>query len=258
MESSLPMAATRGYGADRLAYRTARLPGAPSVVLVHGLGASSFYFLPLLRELSGRADVLAPDLPGFGHSAGPPDPLGIEGLADALAAFVEAQALERPLLVGNSLGCQIAVDLAVRRPGLVGGLALVGPTVDAAAPRFAPQLGRLLADVVREHPLAVLGVAADYVRAGPRRILTTARAALADPIAAKLPRVEAAAVVIRGSRDPLAPAGWCEHVARLLSAVLVTIPSAAHAAHWSHPAETVAALEHLPARVRPGTRRPHR
>jgi pimeloyl-ACP methyl ester carboxylesterase len=236
-----------------LAFRAARLPGAQPVVLVHGLGVSSSYFVPLLRELRGRADLLAPDLPGFGRTPGPSQALGVEGLADALAGFVESQGLAPPLLLGNSLGCQIAVDLAVRRPELVGGLALVGPTVDPAAPRLVPQVGRLVVDAFREHPLAVVGVAVGYVRVGPRRILATGRAALADPIAEKLPLVQAAAVVIRGERDPLAPERWCEHVARVLGSELVTIPGAAHATHWSHPAETVAALERLPARLRPGT-----
>jgi pimeloyl-ACP methyl ester carboxylesterase len=241
-----------------LAFRASRLRGAPPVVLVHGLGVSSSYFRPLLRELRGRADLLAPDLPGFGRTPGPTQALGIEGLADALGGFVESQRLERPLLLGNSLGCQVAVDLAVRRPDLVGGLALVGPTVDPAAQRFLPQFGRLVVDAFREHPLAVVGVTVDYVRVGPRRILETALAALADPIAEKLSRVVAPGVVIRGSDDPLAPERWCEHVARVLGGELVTIQGAAHATHWSHPAQTASALERLPAHLRPGTPPPPR
>jgi 2-hydroxy-6-oxonona-2,4-dienedioate hydrolase len=250
------------YGASvrgGLAYRASRLAGAPPVVLVHGLGVSSSYFRPLLKRLAGRADVVAPDLPGFGRTPGPRDTLGIEGLADALASFVEGLALERPLLLGNSLGCQVVADLAVRRPELVGAVALVGPTMDPAAPHLHTQAARLVVDGFREHPLAVPGLVADYLRVGPRRILATARAALRDRIEDKLPLIRVPAVVVHGSRDPLSPLRWCEHAARLLpDGRLVTIRGAAHAAHWSHPTATVAALEPLLARVRPGTPRPPR
>jgi pimeloyl-ACP methyl ester carboxylesterase len=242
-----------------LAYRASRLPGAPPVVLVHGLGVSSSYFRPLLRVLAGRADVVAPDLPGFGRTPGPRDALGIDELADALASFLDSVGLERSLVLGNSLGCQVVVDVALRRPELTGALALVGPTVDPAAPHLSQQAARLVVDGLREHPLAVPGLVADYLRVGPRRIIGTARATLRDGIEEKLPRVAVPAVVIHGSRDPLSPARWCEHVTRLLpDASMVTIRGAAHAAHWSHPRQTAAALEPLLARVRPGTPSPLR
>ena len=236
-----------------VAYRAARLPGAPAVVLVHGLGVSSRYFRPLIEALRGHADVVAPDLPGFGRSCDWSEALDIEQLADALAGAIESLALGRPLLVGNSLGCQVAVDLAVRRPELVAALALVGPTVDPAARTFRQQLARLAVDAFREPPRSLVEIALDYGRAGPRRTLRTARHALGDRIEAKLPLVEQPAIVIRGEHDPLAPARWCEAAASLLPAgTVVTIPGVAHAAHWSAPVETAAALEPLLAHARPG------
>ena len=228
-------------------------------MLVHGLGVSSSYFRPLLRVLDGRADVVAPDLPGFGCTPAPREALGIGALADALASFLEELELGRPLLLGNSLGCQVVVDTAVRRPELVGALALVGPTIDPAAPRLLNQAARLVVDGFREHPLAVPGLVADYLRVGPRRIVATARSALRDRVEDKLRRVTVPAVVIHGSRDPLAPERWCEHATSLLPhAHMVTIRGAAHAAHWSHPRPTAAALEPLLARLRPGTPQPLR
>jgi pimeloyl-ACP methyl ester carboxylesterase len=44
--------------------------GAPAVVLLHGLGVSSRYMLPLARELAPHFRVYAVDLPGFGRSSG--------------------------------------------------------------------------------------------------------------------------------------------------------------------------------------------
>jgi pimeloyl-ACP methyl ester carboxylesterase len=69
--------------------------------------------LPLLEE---RFDVLAIDLPGFGHS--PPLPAHVDCTAEALADAVEDEVaragFDRAHLVGNSLGGWIALELARR------------------------------------------------------------------------------------------------------------------------------------------------
>src|SRR3954471_4860320 len=95
-----------------------------TVVLVHGLAVSSRYFVPLAEQLVRTRRVLAPDLPGYGRSGSPRRALGIEELANALTEWLDLAELERAPLVGNSLGCQIAVDLAARRPGRVDSLVL--------------------------------------------------------------------------------------------------------------------------------------
>src|SRR5687768_12679066 len=99
----------------------------PPIVLVHGLIISSAYMVPTARLLAGRFPVFAPDLPGFGLSPGPPEPLAIDGLAAALLAWLEAFDLERPVLVGNSVGAQVVAELAAWNPAAAGGLVLAGP-----------------------------------------------------------------------------------------------------------------------------------
>jgi pimeloyl-ACP methyl ester carboxylesterase len=205
-------------------------------VLVHGLAVSSRYFVPLARRLAGRRSVLAPDLPGHGRSGTPPRALGIAGLADALLEWLDLAGIERAPLVANSLGCQVAVELAVRAPERVERLVLVGPTMDPSAPTIAAQALRLARDVPRE-PLGLnLAEARDYLRTGPRRILATARAALDDPFAEKLPRVRAPALVVRGGRDPIVSQAWAERVTELLPhARLAVVAGEPHAVHWSAP-----------------------
>ena len=79
----------------------AGLPRA-QVVLVHGLGLSGEYMMPVARELARRYETWVPDLPGFGLSAKPRWPLDVAGLGDALAGWIGAAGLERPVLLGNS------------------------------------------------------------------------------------------------------------------------------------------------------------
>ncbi len=68
--------------------------------------------------------MVALDVPGFGRSDSL-DPFTIEGAGDVLLAAWEAAGVERPVLVGHSMGGAIAASLAARRPSAVGRLVLV-------------------------------------------------------------------------------------------------------------------------------------
>ena len=199
------------------------------------------YFRPLRDELAGAVDVHAPDLPGFGDAPRPPRALTVPELAEALAGTAADAGLDEAVVVANSMGCQVAVELAIRRPELVRALVLVGPTVDPAGASLARHTARLLADVPRE-PLALTAVVAvDYVRAGPLRTLRSARRMIEHRIETRLPLVRQEAIVVRGSRDPIAPQRWAAEAAVLLPRGRVeVVPGAAHAAHWSHPAKVAA------------------
>ncbi len=224
----------------------ARLSGAASgqpVVLVHGLVVSGRYMVPFLEELTRSHAVYAPDLPGFGRSEGPAHAPDVAGLADALAAWMRALGLSGAALVGNSMGCQVIVELALRHPGLVDRVVLQGPTMDPRARSAPRQMGRLLIDTTREPPSLVAIEGLDLLRAGVVRAWRTFRQALKDPIEEKLPQVRVPALVVHGSRDRISPRSWAEEVARLLpDGRLVVLPHAAHAANYSAPAELARAV----------------
>ena len=115
-------------------------PDAPSVVLVHGLGVSSRYMVPTAERLAPFCTVYAPDLPGFGKSAHPRHVLDVPRMADALDAWMDAVGLDSASFIGNSLGCQVIVDLAVRYPHRVNRAILTGPTFDRRARASFPLL----------------------------------------------------------------------------------------------------------------------
>src|SRR5205814_8013632 len=79
---------------------------ASAIVFVHGLGVSGRYMVPTALEMASCHRVYVPDLPGFGKSEKPARVLDITGLADALAAWMQAIDLPTATFVGNSLGCQ--------------------------------------------------------------------------------------------------------------------------------------------------------
>lgn len=211
--------------------------GTPTVVLVHGLVVSSRYMVPVGERLSARCRVYAPDLPGFGQSDKPPQALGVPALADALARWMSATGIDRAALVGNSFGCQVIADLAVRCPERVERLVLVGPTVDPRARSGFGQAVRWLAEARRDIRMAPI-LLADYCRAGPRRALATFRVMLADRIERNLPLIHAPALVVRGRRDRIVPEAWAEQAASLLPrGRLIVVPGAGHAMNFHAPLE---------------------
>lgn len=216
---------------------------APAVVLVHGLGVASTYMVPTAVRLAPDYRVYAPDLPGFGHSDKPPRALDIPELADALVSWLDAVGLERAHLIGNSMGCQIIVDTAVRHPARVERAVLQGPTIDRHARTLPQQLGRTLLDVFHEHPSQPLVQTRDYAKFGLRRSLRTFQFAVRDRIEDKVPLVRAPTLVVRGARDPIVSQRWAEEVTRLLpEGRLVVIPGAPHTLNYSTPREFVRVL----------------
>ncbi len=211
-------------------------PGTPAIVLIHGLSISSRYEIPSARRLARSFHVFAPDLPGFGWSADPPTTPGIPGLAEYLGRWLATVGLDRVALVGNSLGAHVAVELAVRRPECISHLILSGLTLDPNGRHLWIQVGRALRDIPREPFSLLLLQVRDFLLAGPGRVLRTLDDAMHDPFAAKLPRVTAPTLVVRGERDPLAPQAWSEEIARLVPrGRFAVVPGAPHAVNYACP-----------------------
>jgi pimeloyl-ACP methyl ester carboxylesterase len=91
--------------------RIAGSGSARELVWIHGLGESSTSFDPVVAKLPQLSHTLV-DLPGYGRSAWPDEPFGLEALADHLAAWLKARPLATVL--GHSMGGVLAVMLAER------------------------------------------------------------------------------------------------------------------------------------------------
>jgi len=99
--------------------------GPHSVVLLHGITSDACNWLgtiPALAKAGFR--VIAPDHLGFGSSSKPTLPLRPATLADMLGAIIHTLGLERPSLVGQSMGGHVAGILAARNPERINRLVL--------------------------------------------------------------------------------------------------------------------------------------
>ncbi len=209
-----------------------------AVILVHGLGVSARYMLPTLSSLAPSHKVFAPELPGFGQSDKPAQTLDIPVLADILAEWATTVGLDHAAFLGNSMGCQVIIDLAVRYPALVDHAILVGPTVDSRHHTMPQQIWRGIRDLIHE-PWSLWPILArDYLRSGTLNILRTFRFALRDPVEEKCAQTRAPTLVVRGARDPIAPMQWVENLAsKIEGAQVAVIPGGTHATNYSAPNE---------------------
>lgn len=96
----------------------------PPVILIHGAGGHHLTWPPQIRRLAGER-IYALDLPGHGPSEG----IGrrsIHGYADDVLAFMKVSKIRAAVLAGISMGCAIALTLALKYPKKIVGLALLG------------------------------------------------------------------------------------------------------------------------------------
>src|SRR6266850_5258735 len=98
--------------------------GAP-VILLHGTGGEGARWMPTIKGLASSFRVIAPDQIGFGQSDKPLTTYHSGVFAGFLARFMQAIGVPKASLVGQSMGAQVALSLAVQYPQLVDRLVLV-------------------------------------------------------------------------------------------------------------------------------------
>jgi pimeloyl-ACP methyl ester carboxylesterase len=101
--------------------------GEPDLLFVPGWCCDHTAFRPQFDHFARTHRVTALDLRGAGESDSPDGGYSIPALADDVAAFCVVVGIEKPVVVGHSLGGMIAVDLGARYPSLPSALVLVDP-----------------------------------------------------------------------------------------------------------------------------------
>jgi pimeloyl-ACP methyl ester carboxylesterase len=258
------LAATNGRSDPaRLRFETVRTRGAristmqagsgEVLIAIHGLGGTKGSFLPTLAELAPQFRVIAVDLPGFGDSSKPVRASYDPGFfARAMVELLDALALDRAHIVGNSLGGRVALELGMQHPKRVGRLVLLCPALAWRRDRplasllrlTRPELGlvqiapRVLVESVvrRLIPGADEGWTAAGVDEFLRAYLTPAgRAAFyaaarhiyldepngSEGLWSRMSGLQARSLFVWGKRDRLVPVAFARHVEQVL-------PSARH------------------------------
>ena len=207
---------------------------AGAMVHVHGFGISGTYLEPTAALLAPRYRTFVPDLPGMGRSIRPEPGLDLPGLAKALMSYCDAVGIERPILVGNSLGCPIILEVAASFPDRIERAVMVSP---AGGPNNQPlgrAIGQMAMDGLREPPSMLPIATRDYLRFGALRSLSLFAAMTRYPTLERLPRLVVPTLVIAGLRDPLVRIANAPRLGVVPHIDAVTVPGA-HALNYSDP-----------------------
>lgn len=230
----------------------------PNLVLLHGLGASSFSWRHNLAPLSRHFRVLAPDLPPRGRSPAPLDgDYTVAGQIRGILAFLDRRGIERAALASNSLGGGLALLLARDHPERFPALVLLAPAAGVTRipyifyPMRLPLFGRLAAALMgpwimppalrliyhrREliTPEVVAGYGALFQDFGRRlalgRLCRQLELLPLDQVESLLKQIRQPVSLIWGAQDrilPVSQAHWLK--ARLPQAEFHLLPQVGHA-----------------------------
>ena len=141
--------------------------GRPLVLLHGGLGSGAM-FGPVLTALDEHHQVIAPDLQGHGRTADIDRPIDIRLMAGDIAALIDHLHLDKPDVVGYSLGGGVAMQLAFQHPEKIRKLVAVSANIrrDAIPAEMLAQQGQVNAgamEFMKSTPMYQ-----DYVRVAPR------------------------------------------------------------------------------------------
>src|ERR1700683_4801605 len=139
----------RAVDGFRLTYdRTGPGPGAPAVLLLHGWPGDRTDYREVAPLVSAEADVIVPDLRGFGesdkHEADPAEQYHAVGQARSIAGLISELGLRQPVIAGYDVGSRVAQALARERPDLVGALVIAPPLPGIGARILEPEPQREL------------------------------------------------------------------------------------------------------------------
>jgi len=256
--------ASQGWRANRrvslatgLGLCLADLPGAGRpLLLLHGFTDHGISYQPLLRGLSGHS-LIIPDLRGHGASD-QGESYCISDFSDDIESLIDRLALDRPVLVGHSLGAIVATDLASRMGDRIGGLITLAGTLrpDGPATAHMQQAISGFTDPINPADPFFADWHAGAEKVSPAFHESLVRAACAMPVsvwqsviaevgktdlAARAAQVAAPALVIGGADDPIFGPAHHRALAAALRAEAHLLPDTSHNPHWQHP-DIVAAL----------------
>jgi pimeloyl-ACP methyl ester carboxylesterase len=201
----------------RLAYEETAGGGSPPILFVPGGSCDWWSFHEQLDHFAPRHHVASLDLRGHGQSDTPDEGFDIATYTDDVAWFIDRLGMDRPIVVGHSMGGAIALQLAASHPDLTRAVVLVDP-----APVYDNQAGfQAMLDAMERH-----GV--DSTR---RRVFTSFFLEGHDPAIREEVCVRAAVVDDRVFAGEVASLrDWDGHAAALACAVPVLHIAAAQPA----------------------------
>lgn len=259
--------------------------GPTTVVFIHGFGSTADSWRNNFSALASKYTVVAVDVRGFGYtSRDPASEYSPRAFATHVATFLDQLGVRRPVLVGHSLGGEVAMRIALQRPDDVAGLVLVGSAgaPGRSRPTAPPVPEPLRTAVLRllESPRVVRwGLEAAFyddskvdremvrqyrrplqVEGAEEMLWRMARTRTPALNASEIAQLRVPTVLVWGKQDALVPlSDGIELAATIPGARLVVVDRAGHMVHEERPDVVNAIIDELASsagKPLPGQRRP--
>jgi pimeloyl-ACP methyl ester carboxylesterase len=232
-----------------------------SLVLIHAFPVDVEMWSEQVDALAGAAEVLAPDLPGFGGTPPAGDVMTMDAAADHVAGEMDRAGIDRAVVCGLSIGGYVAFSMWRRHRDRISGLVLADtraePDDDAGRERrrlVAEKARERGSEAIAEEPPPLLSEDADpalwervkaMIRRQPAPSIAAASLGMAERADARplLPDIDVPTTVLVGSADTLTPPPMSETmVAAIPQAELVVLDDAGHLSNLEAPDGFTAAL----------------
>jgi 3-oxoadipate enol-lactonase len=260
----LPEIAAKITSDGRFAYLEAGPAHAAPIAFLHGIGGAARAWTGQLQALGSVHRAIAWDMPGYGGSEALPE-VSIASLAEALGRFLKQAFIEKPILVGHSIGGMIVQEYLAGCPDGARAAVLAQTSPAFGRPEgewqrqfIAARLGPLdrgetmaslapgiVADLVGDDPDPEgLAVARDCMSRVPEASYRAMMLALLGfDRREALPLIRMPILALAGSRDTNAPAAMMARMAeRIPGAAYVCLDGVGHLANLERPQDFNAAL----------------
>ena len=217
-------------------YSISSLDNAKNIILVHGIGLSSRYMLPLAKELSSKYTVYAIDLPGFGKSESQSGADALNVAVNSLQTFIEQNKITDPILIGNSFGCQVIIKY-LKQNSSDAPAVLTGPTINTYERNHVMQIIRWLQNLKNEPTKNLSWIPIkDIIECGIVKVFKVLSVAIKDKPEEGLEKLNNRILFLRGDRDAIAPQKWLEFLANKNKSFSVSeFANAGHALNYNSP-----------------------
>jgi pimeloyl-ACP methyl ester carboxylesterase len=228
-------------GGDTVYYQVAG-EGEP-IILVHGLSASSLWWIRNVPALAEHYRVYLLDLPGFGTMRRYASRFTLDRLSNDIIAWMEVVGIKQAHFIGHSMGGYVCLRIAAHKPRIVKRLILIAP---AAIPAYSSVLGYtrpILAAMRVLSPAFFPILIYDTLRAGPLMLLRATRDLVSRDIRTSLQEITVPTLLIWGENDTLVPLALSDLLrAEIPDARLLIIKKAGHVVMFDQSQQCNAAI----------------